>query len=173
MEEKDSMYKRILVPVDGSDTSNKALLAAVQMATDAGAGARLRVVHVTDESAWLSGYDAYGGASEQIFAALRENGTRVLDDAMALAHAAGIEADQQLFDQLGERLGETVASAAAQWHADLIVVGTHGRHGVGRVLMGSGAEQVIRQAPVPVLVIRQAEVASGKPQKQTSAAISP
>jgi nucleotide-binding universal stress UspA family protein len=47
-----------------------------------------------------------------------------------------------------------VSDAAKRWNADLIVVGTHGRRGVGRVLMGSGAEQIIRLAPVPVLVIR-------------------
>ena len=47
-----------------------------------------------------------------------------------------------------------VLAEARSWQADLIVVGTHGRRGIGRVLMGSGAEQVIRIAPVPVLVIR-------------------
>ena len=46
------------------------------------------------------------------------------------------------------------AEEASAWEADLIVVGTHGRRGIGRALMGSGAEQVLRMAPVPVLVIR-------------------
>jgi nucleotide-binding universal stress UspA family protein len=165
------MYKRILVPVDGSDTSNRAVRAAVQMASDSGPDARLRLVYVTEESAWLSGYDAYGAASEQILVAMRENGARLLDDAVAIAREAGVQADQQLFDRFGERLGDTVASAATQWNADLIVVGTHGRHGVGRVFMGSGAEQVIRQAPVPVLVIRKADVPVAKPQRQALAAV--
>jgi len=43
------------------------------------------------------------------------------------------------------------------WGADLIVVGTHGRRGIGRVLLGSGAEQVIRMSPIPVLIIRSNE----------------
>jgi nucleotide-binding universal stress UspA family protein len=55
------------------------------------------------------------------------------------------------------RLGEAVAREAQQWDADLIAVGTHGRRGLGRVLLGSGAEQIIRVAPVPVLVIRGEE----------------
>jgi nucleotide-binding universal stress UspA family protein len=59
-----------------------------------------------------------------------------------------------LFDKLGERLAETVANGAKDWGAELIVLGTHGRRGVGRLLMGSGAEQIIRLAPVPVLVVR-------------------
>ena len=55
------------------------------------------------------------------------------------------------------RLGEAVVQEADQYSADLIVVGTHGRRGLGRVLLGSGAEQVIRLSPIPVLVIRAAE----------------
>ena len=47
-----------------------------------------------------------------------------------------------------------MANAAKRWNADLIVVGTHGRRGLGRVLLGSGAEQIVRLAPVPVLVVR-------------------
>ena len=54
----------------------------------------------------------------------------------------------------GQRLGDTVADAARDWGADLVVLGTHGRRGVGRVLLGSGAEQVIRCASVPVLIVR-------------------
>ena len=50
-----------------------------------------------------------------------------------------------------------IANSAKLWHADLIVVGTHGRRGVGRLLMGSGAEKIIREAPVPVLVVRAAD----------------
>ena len=57
-------------------------------------------------------------------------------------------------------MGETVANAARLWNADLIVVGTHGRRGVGRMLLGSGAEQIVRLAPVPVLVVRSPEVES-------------
>ena len=146
------MYKRILVPLDGSETSTKALTAALQLARLS--GGRVRLVHVVEELAYLSGFDQYGGYSGDLIAIMRENGAKILNDGMAIAQSAGVEADNMLYDNFGERVGEVVADAAKRWNADLIVVGTHGRRGVGRVLMGSGAEQIIRLAPVPVLVIR-------------------
>ena len=155
------MFKRILVPVDGSDTANKALVAASQMARDS--GGRVRLVHVAENPSYVSGYDMYGGCSGERSGVMRESGARILDDAMAIAQAAGIEADNLLCDQIGERLGEVVADAAVLWNVDLIVVGAHGQRGVDRVVLGSGAEQIIRLAPVPVLVIHSTDVASRKP----------
>lgn len=149
------MYQRILVPVDGSDTGNRALASAIDLAK--ALGGRLRLVHVVEESAFLSGYDTMGGSSAQLLQAMRDNGATVLRDGLATATAAGVEVDTMLFDTFGERLAETVARSAKLWNADLIVVGTHGRRGVDRLLMGSGAEAIIRKAPVPVLVIRSAD----------------
>ncbi|MEO7127416.1 MAG: universal stress protein [Rhodoferax sp.] len=68
-----------------------------------------------------------------------------------------MEADSVLAEDFSPRLGEAVANAAKRWNADLIVIGTHGRHGIERVLLGSAAEQVIRLAPVPVRVVRSQE----------------
>lgn len=151
------MYKRILVAVDGSSTSNRALGAAIGLAQ--AFGARLRLVHVVEEMAFLSGYDQFGGYSGDLIRVMRETGVKVLNDAMADAKAAGVDADNMLFDKFGEHLGETVAKAAKLWNADLIVVGTHGRKGIGRLLLGSGADQIIRLAPVPVLVVRDPQPA--------------
>lgn len=152
------MYQRILVPVDGSEPSNRALSTAIGLAK--AFGARLRVVHVIEELAYLSGYDQFGGYSGELIRAMREAGDKVLADSQAQARAAGVEVDAMLFDQFGERLGETVAKAAQMWNADLIVTGTHGRRGVSRAVLGSGAEQILRLAPVPVLSVRTPE-ASG------------
>lgn len=149
------MYKRILVPIDGSETSNKALVAALQLARDL--GGRVRLIHVVEELAYLTGYEQYGGYSAELLKVMRENGAKVLNDGMAIAQAAGVEADNLLFDNFGGRLAEVVADAAKQWNAELVVVGTHGRRGVGRMLLGSGAEQILRLSPVPVLVIRSGE----------------
>ena len=146
------MYQRILIPVDGSPTSSKALAAGLQLARES--HARVRLVHVVDELAYLTGFDQYGGYSAELIRAMRENGSRLLNEAMAAAVAAGLEADNMLFDDFGVRVGEAVADAAKRWNADLVVVGTHGRRGIGRVLMGSGAEQIIRLSPVHVLVVR-------------------
>ena len=145
------MYKRILIPVDGSATSKKALTAALQLAREG--GGRLRLLHSVDELAYLSGFE-YSG---DVIRVARDNAAKVLDDASAMVKAAGVEVDQILVDQPGQRLGETVSEAARSWDADMIVVGTHGRRGFSRMFMGSGAEQVIRVATVPVLVIRGEE----------------
>ncbi|HEY0822789.1 MAG TPA: universal stress protein [Ramlibacter sp.] len=145
------MYKRILVPVDGSDTSNKALVAALQMAREN--GGRVRLVHVLDELAFLSGYEV--GAD--LLQVARDYALKVLDDALAMAKSAGVPADTKLVEAPGVRVGEAVADEARSWEADLVVTGTHGRRGVSRVLLGSGAEQVLRLAPVPVLAVRSSE----------------
>jgi len=152
------MYQRILVPVDGSATSNLALESAIGMAK--AFEGRLRLVHVLDEIAWMGGYDAYGGSTAGLYESLRKWADEVLREGVATVRSAGIEADMMLFDAPGQRLGETVATAAQLWNADLVVVGTHGRRGVHRLLMGSGAEQIIRLAPVPLLVVREAAKAS-------------
>ena len=147
------MYKRILVPVDGSDTSNKALVAALQLAREG--GGRVRLVHVLDPMAFITtGY----GPVVDLLQIGKEGAAKVLADALEMAQAAGVPADTRLLDQAGGRIGEQVADEATAWEADLVAVGTHGRHGVSRVLLGSGAEQVLRLAPVPVLAVRNTEV---------------
>lgn len=145
------MYKRILVPVDGSEASTRALVAALQLARE-GSG-RVRLLHALDELAYLSGFEVGG----DLLGIARDYGARTLQDAMAVAGSAGVPADTKLVESRGARLGDVVADEAREWEADLVVVGTHGRRGLGRVVLGSGAEQVIRQAPVPVLVVRDPE----------------
>ena len=142
------MLKRILIATDGSPTETKALVTALQLARES--GGQVRLVHALDEMAYLSAYEFTGNVIGQ----MREEGGKLLDDAVAMAQAAGIPAEQQLLENPGVRLGEVMANEARQWQADLVVVGTHGRRGVGRVLLGSGAEQIVRSASVPVLVIR-------------------
>ena len=142
------MYKRILIPVDGSETSNRAVVAGLQMAREN--GGRIRLVHALDELAYLSGYEY----SADLLKAARDQGSRVLEDAQVMAKSAGVPADGKLVETAGRRLGELVAEEARNWEADLVVVGTHGRRGMSRILLGSGAEQVLRLAPVPVLAVR-------------------
>lgn len=142
------MYKRILVPVDGSETSTRALVAALQMAREN--GGRVRLVHALDELAYLTGFEG----NVDLLALARDYAGKTLADALDVAKSAGVPADTRLVETQGRHLGDVVADEAASWEADLVVVGTHGRRGLGRVMLGSGAEQVIRQAPVPVLAVR-------------------
>jgi len=152
------MYQRIIVPIDGSQTSNHALATALALARES--GGRLRLIHVVEEMAYLTGYDQFGGYAGDLLKVMRETGGNILAEGLAKAREGGVEADEVLYDSLGERLPEVVAEEARRWNADLIVVGTHGRRGVGRILMGSGAEQIVRMAPVPVLVIRSPQPAA-------------
>ena len=148
------MYQRILVPVDGSPTSNAGLAEAIQLARLT--GARLRLVHVVDEMPFAMGAEAYGAVWADVLTLLREAGEQILADGSRRALEAGVAADTAIFDSPGRRVSDYVLEQARSWPADLVVIGTHGRRGVGRWLMGSDAEQVARSAPVPVLLVRSA-----------------
>ncbi|MCG3189203.1 MAG: hypothetical protein LKCHEGNO_01489 [Burkholderiaceae bacterium] len=69
-------------------------------------------------------------------------------------------AETALNDTFTARVCDVVVQEALEWKADLIVIGTHGRRGASRLLLGSDAEQVLRLAPVPVLLVRDAGLAS-------------
>lgn len=152
------MYQRILVPVDGSPTSNRGLLEAIDIAKLT--KGRLRLVHVIDELSFALAMDAYAGYSGDWLDTLRKNGADILATAKATAEAAGVEAETALHDSFSSKVHEEVAAEAAKWPAELIVLGTHGRRGVGRLMMGSSAEQIVRSAAVPVLLVRDAEAAA-------------
>jgi len=149
------MYQQILVPVDGSATSQRALAEAIRLATLT--GGRLRVMHVLDDASLGFAMDAYAGQPGAWLDELRAAGNRLLDNAKAAARQAGVEAHTVLCDSFSRNVGELVSEEARAWPADLIVVGTHGRRGVGRLVMGSGAEYIARSAPVPVLLVHSAD----------------
>lgn len=150
-----STFTRIIVPLDGSETSKAALATALQLARDT--GAQLRLVHCLDELVYFGGYEYSSALIDQA----RKDANRLLAEGLEACHAANIDASTHMIERFGQRLGQSVAEEATQWQADLIVVGTHGRRGVGRVLLGSGAEQIIRFSKVPVLTIRGHEGDTG------------
>lgn len=155
------MFKRILVPVDGSDTSDLALDAAIRLARSF--NSRLRLVHALDEPLWLAAWGIHGRTSAGLHEAMRQGGDELLHKMTDKARAAGVETDMMLFDKPGLRLGDAVVTAVKLWGADLVVVGSHGRKGFNRLVMGSGAEHVLRVAPVPVLVMRGSDTHSKEP----------
>jgi nucleotide-binding universal stress UspA family protein len=152
------MYSRILVPVDGSPTSNAGLDEAIKLAKQF--GSQLRLLHVVDQMPLAVSAEGFGVMSVDVLGLLKEAGARVLADAKAHVVAAGVPVDTLLVDSPNSRLSDHVTAVAKEWPAELIVIGTHGRRGIGRVLMGSDAEQVVRHAPVPVLLYRAADAAS-------------
>ena len=114
------LYTKILVPIDGSSTANKALDHALALAADA--HARVRLLHALDELAYVSAYE-YSG---ELMRLARENADKLLQAGVVAARARNVEVDTRRVDSPGQRLGETVADEAAHWGADLVVVGTQG-----------------------------------------------
>ena len=146
------MYKRILVPVDGSGTSRRGLQEAIALARLTGGA--LRLLHVVDELSAAMSMSGQGMVSADMFALLREGGEQVLAEALAQVQAHQLVAEPVLIEGFSGRLCDHVLAQAQQWGAEIIVLGSHGRRGVGRMVMGSDAEQIIRTAQVPVLVVR-------------------
>jgi nucleotide-binding universal stress UspA family protein len=146
------MYERILVPVDGSPTSNRGLQEAIRLAKLT--GARLRLLHVTDVLSLALGSEGYAGPSSDLLLQVRKAGEAILEQARDTTQAEGVPVDTVAHENVSGRLSELVADEAAKWPADLVVLGTHGRRGVRRLVLGSDAEQIARTAPVPVLLVR-------------------
>ena len=144
------MYKRILVAIDGSDTSKRALREALQLAKDGKSA--LRVLHVLDLVTFSTDTPSGFAAYEE---ALRTGGEQMLADASDMAEKAGVACETKLLEmeEHGRRVAEEIAEDAAAWRAELIVIGTHGRTGIEHVFLGSVAEKVIRRSPIPVFVI--------------------
>jgi len=147
-----STYHQILVPVDGSPTSEKALNEAIRLAQLT--GARLRLVHVVDELSYVNGFEPAMNYLNEIIPLMREAGEKLLAHERQKALDKGVDADSVLIVEGPGRICDHVTEQARRIKADLIVVGSHGRRGIGRVLLGSDAEQIVRHAPVPVLVVR-------------------
>ena len=149
------MYQKILVPIDGSPTSSRGLQEAIKLAKLT--GARLRLMHVVDSISFAVGMEAAMMVTGEMLELMREGGRELLDKARARVEKAGLRVDTVLVDSLAGRVCDLVVAQAESWHAGLIVLGTHGRRGVGRMLLGSDAELILRLATVPVLLVRAAE----------------
>jgi nucleotide-binding universal stress UspA family protein len=146
-----SAYRRILVAVDGSPTSMKGLREAIRLAKDD--RAQLFIVHVVNELYAFANLEGLT-AGMDIVPALREGGRRVLAKAVALADKEGIRAKTLMRETPGGAAADLIVREARKQRADLIVLGTHGRRGLRRAVLGSDAEQVVRRSPVPVLLVR-------------------
>lgn len=144
------MYRRILVPIDSSRTAALGLREAIRLAKDQNAA--LRVVHVVDKTAVIGVAEA-GMNPRPVLAKLARSGRAVLEAARRSAKKQGVAADAVLREPLTKRVADEVLHEAKKWRADLIVMGTHGRRGLRRLVLGSDAEQIVRLAEVPVLLV--------------------
>jgi nucleotide-binding universal stress UspA family protein len=145
------MYGRILVPVDGSGTSANGLAEAVKIAKSQGSG--LRLVHVVNEFVFDYSYSPAAYAVD-VVESLRERGRAILAESAARVRKEGLEPETVLLESIGGPAADLIIAQAKDYHAELIVMGTHGRRGLRRLALGSDAEQVVRLASVPVLLVR-------------------
>ena len=146
-------YRKILVAVDGSPASGKGLREAIRLAR--AERAKLFILHVVDEFQAFAAMDGLVGApGADLLSALREGGKRILAKAMGTALKQKIKPKGILREMLSGPAAYPIVREARKLRADLIVLGTHGRRGVRRLVLGSDAEQVVRTASVPVLLVR-------------------
>lgn len=146
------MYKRIVVAMDSSKTSELALEAAIGLAVET--HARLRLVHAIDIANLNIGIEF--PIDFDLSQSLVDSGNALLARSEKVATAAGAEVETHLIkiDTLTQRVAEAIVEDAANWSADLVVVGTHGRRGLSRMFLGSVAEGIARVASQPVLLVR-------------------
>lgn len=142
------MANRILVPVDESDQSRTAFEYALEVHPDAS----MTVLHVIDPR----DFRTYGGIEgwidmEQIAEQQREHAKRIVEEARERAADRDVTVSTEVVTGKAPRV---IVDYAAEHGFDQVVIGSHGRSGVSRVLLGSVAERVVRRSPVPVTVVR-------------------
>jgi len=138
------MYERILLPTDGSESADAALDHALDLARQY--DAELLVLHVVSAA-----YAEAGPGHANAIGALEEYGEETFDEIAERAEAAGVRMTSE------QRHGEphqVITEYATEAGADLVVMGTHGRTGLQRYLLGSVTERVVRTSDVPALTVR-------------------
>lgn len=140
------MVGRLLVGYDGSERSRDALRYAVEEWP----AASYLLVYVIDPT--VAGFEARGPtAGEEWYESRRSDAERTLAEASDLTEPVTGEVTTRV--EVGSP-AQTLVETAEEWEADHVVVGSHGRTGVSRILLGSVAERIVRSAPTPVTVVR-------------------
>ncbi len=149
------MYQNIVCAIDGSDLSTKALTHALALAAQT--GGKLTVITVTEPSVIVSpGAEMMMVDTSTIIADLdkakAESAKATLTEAETLAKASGIAVTK--VHVANSTAADGIIHAAKEANADLIVMGSHGRRGLGRLLLGSQAAEVLSHSALPVLIIK-------------------
>lgn len=141
------MFKKIIVAIDGSNTANRGLKTAMNLAKDQ--KAVLLVLHVVDERAPVTHPDGGNVLFDQVITMLRDAGRKIIAGAQREASKQGIQVQTKMVETMGLPVADIIVREAKRSRADIIVLGTHGRRGMSRMVMGSDAEGVVRQVMVP------------------------
>lgn len=144
------VFRNILVAIDGSKESDKAVEIATELALKLGSKITfLHVVNVPD----LGGVPLVGDKPEQALrGALTDAGKKVLEKAIEVARRKKISAAEKITEGYPAM---TIVKEASRLGAELIVMGSRGTTGVERIVIGSTAEKVLRWSGVPVLVVKE------------------
>ena len=151
------MYSRILVPIDGSPTSQRGFDEAMALAQQL--GSTLHLLNVVDARLLIAEVSAYA-PPDRLLDDWREAGDRLVAAAVEVARFKGVAADGVVRCDPGMRVCDMILQEVNTSGAALIVMGTHGRRGLKRLALGSDAELVLRESPVPVLLVRAADTAA-------------
>ena len=151
------MYPRILVPIDDSVTSQRGFDEALELAGRL--GSTLHLLNVVDARRLFAEVSTHV-RPEQLLADWRAAGDRLVARDVERARASGVSAEGVVRCEPGQRVCDTILEEVKQSGAGLIVMGTHGRSGVRRLALGSDAELVLRESPVPVLLVREPSLQS-------------
>ena len=145
------MYKRILLPTDGSEASRRAILAGVDFAKEL--GAEVVGLTVTPEFHTLTvNSEMLEDTPEQYAEASRQRAERILDDVRAAARDVGVACSCE--QAVSDNPYEVIIATAVRNGCDLIVMASHGRRGVKALLLGSETQKVLVHSAIPVLVHR-------------------
>ncbi|KUY55132.1 universal stress protein [Burkholderia sp. RF2-non_BP3] len=145
------MYTNIMVATDGSPSANRALDEGLRMARLC--GARLFAVYVVDKSTLF----VYGGRMEPeaLLDEIRRHGAAILRDADRTISRAAVNGETEVIEtEFGQDVAERLQRYVVDHAIDLAVIGTHGRRGVRRLVLGSVAERFLRASSCPVLLVR-------------------
>lgn len=147
------MYQRIMAAIDSNYAQSKVLDTAIEAAHRF--GAKLALCHALDDTILAQQFArvALPEGVAPIEDSLRSGAMEFLTQAAGVAREKGVEAEIRLVDSETEHVPELLARAAAQWEADLLVVGSHGSQGVERLLGGTVAEQLVRKAGISLLLV--------------------
>lgn len=147
------MFQKLLIPLDGSDLAEEALPAATEIAEKFGASLMLLRVVATPQAALGTEADvAHDQLLDDIRGYVYEDCRTYLARQQALLEAEGYDIQVRLAE--GSSPADSIVDVATEIGADLIIMSTHGRSGVSRLVFGSVAEKVLRLAAVPVLLLR-------------------
>lgn len=147
------MYQRILVPTDGSALSRKAIRSAIDLAATVGAEVvALNVVPRYPQTYFEGGLNVSASEVARVEKQWAEHGQALADEAGRAAAKAGVKVKS--ITVKSDLVAEAILAAARKNKCDLVVMASHGRKGIKRLLLGSETQHVLTHGSIPVLVLR-------------------